>query len=95
MNRAGASKLWPMSAQEEDEAHVQRVYNEWLAAQWDAYLQNGGDEAGLLEDGDDQTPLGRPIPKKPKTLGYVTHDACVGQGDDIEHIPVPFSANQM
>jgi hypothetical protein len=94
MNRAGASKLQPMSAREADEAHVRRVYDEWLASQWNAYLQDGGDEAGLLED-DSQTPLGRPAPKKPKTLGYVTHDACAGKGDDIEHIPVPFSPNQV
>ncbi|CAK9780497.1 unnamed protein product [Cutaneotrichosporon oleaginosum] len=94
MNRAGASKLQPMSAQEEDEAHVQRVYNEWLAAQWNTYLENGGDEADVYEESD-QTPLGRPVPRKPKTLGYVTHDACPGRGDDIEHIPVPFSPNQV
>lgn len=91
MNRAGASKLLPMSAREETEAHVQRVYNEWLASQWETYHMES--EATLFED--EQTPLGRPIPKKPKTLGYVTRDACRGKGDDIEHIPVPYSPNQV
>ncbi|GMK53759.1 hypothetical protein CspeluHIS016_0103450 [Cutaneotrichosporon spelunceum] len=94
MNRAGASKLLPMSPREEDEAHVQQVYNEWLASQWEDYVQNGGEE-DLFEAEQGQKPLSRPLPSKPKTLGYVTRDACVGKGDDIEHIPVPFSPNQV
>ncbi|BEI83281.1 hypothetical protein CcaverHIS002_0311490 [Cutaneotrichosporon cavernicola] len=93
MNRAGASKLLPMSGREEDDAHVQQVYNEWLASQWNEYVENGGDD--LFENEGGQMPLGRPVPEKPKTLGYATRDACVGKGDDIEHIPVPFSPNQV
>lgn len=91
MNRAGASKFMPVTEQEEDDAYVNRVYNEWLASQWETY--EAEDEDSLFEN--EQTPLGRPVPKKPRTLGYVTKDGCRGKGDDIEHIPVPFSPNQV
>lgn len=83
-----------MTEKEKDDAHVDQVYNQWLASQWDTYVQTEG--ADYVFDDDAQKPFdGRPIPKKPKTLGYVTHDACRGKGDDIEHIPVPFSSNQV
>lgn len=86
MNRAGASKFAP--SVDDDEAYVRHVYNEWLASQWDRYVQSnllgGSDELSMTSDA-----------KKPRTLGYVTHDACKGRGDDIEHIPVPYSPDQV
>lgn len=82
MNRAGTSKLLP---EEDDDAHVHRVYSEWLADQWERY------EAEEARQDTAQVPFA----VKPRTLGYVTHDSCRGKGDDIEHIPVPFSRDQI
>lgn len=86
MNRAGASKLQPLSPSEDDDAYVHKVYSDWLADQWERY------EAEQLASSDAQVAF---TATKPRTLGYVTHDACPGKGDDIEHIPVPFSRQQI
>lgn len=86
MNRAGPSKIAALSPQEEEEAHVREVYEEWLASQWEDHV------ASRLLDGTDEVVFSN---KKPQTLGYVTRDACHGKGDDIEHIPVPFSRDQV
>jgi hypothetical protein len=87
MNRAGASKFGPTTAQEDDEAYVKGVYEDWLAAQWDDYVSS---ELTKNTWADIFSPK-----NKPQTLGYVTKDACPGKGDDIEHIPVPFSFDQV
>lgn len=67
----------PRTIQEED-ARVEKIYNEWLDTQ--AVLH---EEAQSLLGGQqvvfDHT--------EPLTMGYVTHDACAGCGDDIEHTP--------
>ncbi|KAL1413169.1 hypothetical protein Q8F55_000918 [Vanrija albida] len=89
MNRAGASKLLPTTAREDVEARATRIYNDWLADQWDEHVA-----ATLLGADDDALAFGSPD-KKPHTLGYVTRDACKGRGDDIPHIPVPFSRDQV
>ena len=80
MNRAGASKLVPdepRTIQEED-ARVERIYSEWLNTQ--AVLH---EEAQSLLGGQ-QVVFDH---AEPLTMGYVTHDACAGRGDDIEHTP--------
>lgn len=88
MNRAGASRFGPLTPQEDDDAYVRKVYNEWLQQQWDDYLieELMGDNDEVSLDG----PGG-----KPHTLGFVTKDACPGRGDDIRHIPVPYSPYQV
>lgn len=88
MNRAGASRFGPLTPQEDDDAYVRKVYNEWLQQQWDDYLLDElmGETDEVVLDGPD---------KKPHTLGFVTKDACPGRGDDIRHIPVPYSPFQM
>lgn len=87
MNRAGASRFGPLTPQEDDDAYVRKVFNEWLQQQWDDYL---------LEElsGGSQVTLEDPT-QKPHTLGFVTKDACPGRGDDIPHIPVPYSPYQV
>jgi hypothetical protein len=80
LNEAGASKFvpdTPRTIQDED-VRVERMYTEWIDAQNDAF------EAASAFDGD-QAVLGGHA--KDLTMGYVTHDACPGKGDDIEHIP--------
>ncbi|ODN81879.1 hypothetical protein L202_02229 [Cryptococcus amylolentus CBS 6039] len=97
MNRNGASKLVPSltpSTPVEEEARVQRIYQDWMKEQaLDYELQQEetrlrtvgrGDQAVLGLEGVSQA--------KPRTLGFVTKDKCPGKGDDIEHIPVPFQA---
>jgi hypothetical protein len=86
MNRAGASKFAPRTPQEDDEAYVREVYEEWLEEQWNDYVATG------LTSSIGETVFGH---GKPSTLGYVTKDACRGRGDDIEHIPAPFSRYQV
>lgn len=87
MNRAGASKLQPLSAREEDEAYVQRVFDEWRAEQWNDYINS--------VQADKNQAVFSSADGKPRTLGFVTRDRCAGNGDDIEHIPVPFSADRV
>lgn len=89
MNRAGASKLMPTTAREDVEQRATKIYNDWLADQWEEHVA-----ATLLGGDDDELAFGTPD-KKPHTLGYVTRDACKGRGDDIPHIPVPFSRDQV
>ncbi|WVN90586.1 uncharacterized protein L203_105826 [Cryptococcus depauperatus CBS 7841] len=86
MNRAGASKFIPSkpSSPLEVEARVDRIYEAWLSEQWN--------EDRLKAENFEQHVLD--IPEKPRTIGFVTRDACPGKGDDIEHIPVPFYADQ-
>lgn len=88
MNRAGASRFAPISPQEDDDAYVRKVYNEWLQQQWDDYVLEQ-----LMGETDEVT-LGGPE-GKPHTLGFVTKDDCRGNGDDIPHIPVPYSTYQV
>ncbi|WVR06502.1 hypothetical protein IAU60_003533 [Kwoniella sp. DSM 27419] len=98
MNRAGASKLAPgvpLSPAEEEE-RVQRLYRAWTAEQLEEYERA---QTAELEDVNGaqavfSTHGGREKSEKPRTLGFVTKDKCPGRGDDIEHIPVPFTANQ-
>jgi len=80
LNRAGASKFAPdepRTIQEED-ARVENIYTEWLDTQSTLH------EAAQDLMNNDQVVLSK---SKPLTMGYVTHDACAGRGDDIEHIP--------
>ncbi|EIW67684.1 hypothetical protein TREMEDRAFT_33515 [Tremella mesenterica DSM 1558] len=80
MERAGASKFLP-SSPGYIEAGVEDTYNAWMSEQWSSYLfqhiKGGGTEQTALESVSENTP----------TMGYVTHDACPGKGDDIEHVP--------
>lgn len=89
MNRAGASRFAPLSPQEDDDAYVRKVYNDWLQQQWDDYLLEE------LMGETDEIALGGSPGEKPHTLGFVTKDDCPGRGDDIRHIPVPFSSYQV
>ncbi|WRT67957.1 uncharacterized protein IL334_004931 [Kwoniella shivajii] len=96
MNKSGASKLLPSkpTTKYEEEERVKQRYNQWLAGQWEEYLIQGGQDH-LLDQPDVQAVLGTSkIPKKPRTMGFVTKDRCPGKGDDIEHYPVPFVGNQ-
>lgn len=80
LNKAGPSKFvpeTPRTIQEEDD-RVERMYAEWIDAQNDAY------DADLAIQGEHTVFGGR---EKQLTMGYVTHDACPGRGDDIEHVP--------
>jgi hypothetical protein len=80
LNRAGASKLVPSEPRtiQEEDARVERIYDEWLATA--AILHE--ESASMLSG--HQVVFGG---KEPLTMGYVTHDACAGRGDDIEHTP--------
>lgn len=95
MNRAGASKLMnsPPSPDVDDDAYVRHVYQSWLAEQWDTFAAEHLQGSGI-SDVEDVLMLARSDATKPHTLGYVTHDACPGKGDDIEHIPVPIFLDQ-
>lgn len=80
LNRAGASKFAPgnpRTIQEEDD-RVERIYADWIDSQNDAYEADLATRAEQTVFGDRANDL---------TMGYVTHDACPGRGDDIEHIP--------
>ncbi|OCF57071.1 vacuolar protein [Kwoniella mangroviensis CBS 10435] len=98
MNKSGASKLLPSepTTKSEEEDRVRRTYNEWMAEQWEDYLTQGGDDhlydqvesQRIFKDDESD------IPKKPRTMGFVTKDSCPGKGDDIEHYPVPHVGNQ-
>jgi len=80
LNRAGASKFAPQTPRtiHEEDARVERMYAEWIDAQNDAY-------EAVVATREGQTVFsGR---GKELTMGYVTHDACPGRGDDIEHSP--------
>lgn len=102
MNRAGTTKFAPSpkasSLQSElgskrlryeDDLRVKREYDNWLAGQREEYEGSAeftyGMEGNQVVLGDN----GR-RGKHGLTLGYVTRDACVGKGDDIEHIPCKF-----
>ncbi|ORY25942.1 vacuolar protein [Naematelia encephala] len=97
MNLAGPSKLVPSQApstRQEVEDRVDQGYRAWMASQWEDYLQSQSQTQTETNNNDvqmsfDVTRMGKG--KKSPTLGYVTKDACPGLGDDIEHIPVPFS----
>ncbi|OCF37178.1 vacuolar protein [Kwoniella heveanensis BCC8398] len=102
MNRSGASKLVPspststspsqLYTKAEEEARVRRLHDEWVAEQWQDYLSQSGSDGMTLSGSLDQVVFG--VHDKPRTLGLVTKDKCPGRGDDIEHIPVPFTPNQ-
>ncbi|WWD05053.1 hypothetical protein V865_003124 [Kwoniella europaea PYCC6329] len=98
MNKSGASKLLPSepTTKLEEEDRVRRIYNEWMSEQWEDYLVQGGDdhlydqvESQKIFQNDESD-----IPKKPRTMGFVTKDTCPGKGDDIKHYPVPHVGNQ-
>ncbi|WVQ96496.1 hypothetical protein IAU59_003601 [Kwoniella sp. CBS 9459] len=102
MNRSGASKFVPApttssttepSTKAEEEARVRRIHDQWLAEQWEDY-QSQMQSARAFIHGDDADQIVFGAHDKPRTLGLVTKDKCPGRGDDIEHIPVPFTANQ-
>ncbi|KAK8858734.1 hypothetical protein IAR55_002963 [Kwoniella newhampshirensis] len=95
LNRAGASKLLPTvpSSQAEEEQRVRETYSEWMRSQWEDYVQLQAVEDGV-KDGQQTVMSNGNDAKKPSTLGYVTKDACPDKGDDIEHIPVPYSGDQ-
>nr|XP_018262156.1 vacuolar protein [Kwoniella dejecticola CBS 10117]OBR84314.1 vacuolar protein [Kwoniella dejecticola CBS 10117] len=94
MNRAGASKLVPSqpTTKSEEEARVNGIYDDWMAEQWKDHLLSG--QQDHLLDGDQVVLPDGKTTKKPRTMGFVTKDACPGKGDDIEHFPVPHFANQ-
>ncbi|CAD6582218.1 MAG: hypothetical protein TREMPRED_003238 [Tremellales sp. Tagirdzhanova-0007] len=86
LNLAGPSKLHAKasSSRNEDE-RVERIYREWLSSQWEYHVgEESKREAQVIWF------------KAPPvlTMGYVTRDTCPGIGDDIEHIPVPYSGLQ-
>ena len=77
LNMAGPSKFAP-STRLGEEQRVEQVYRQWMASQWEEYEQTraaGNEEQMVWSSGE------------ALMLGYVTHDACPGRGDDIEHIP--------
>jgi alpha-beta hydrolase superfamily lysophospholipase len=83
LNRAGASKLipdTPRTIQEED-ARVERIYQDWLDTQAAEY------EREMSLSGGEQVVMGGKSEGGLLTMGYVTRDACPGKGDDIEHTP--------
>ncbi|KAK4686880.1 hypothetical protein P7C73_g3242, partial [Tremellales sp. Uapishka_1] len=93
LNEAGISKIRPASpfstSQDDVEKHVEQVYNRYLASSYDSYLQTA-----LVDQEDDQLHFGKE--NRALTLGHVTYDACGvngRDGDDIPHIPVPFSSD--
>jgi hypothetical protein len=88
LNRAGASKLVPSQPRtiQEEDVRVEKIYNEWL------------DTAAVLHEESQSMMGGHQVVfrgKKPVTMGYVTHDACAGRGDDIEHTPREFSVRRV
>ncbi|KAK1925880.1 putative vacuolar protein [Papiliotrema laurentii] len=90
LNRAGASKLipdTPRTIQEED-ARVERIYQDWLDTQAAEY------EREMSLSGGEQVVMGGKSEGGLLTMGYVTRDACPGKGDDIEHTPLPRSRQQ-
>nr|XP_019045440.1 vacuolar protein [Kwoniella bestiolae CBS 10118]OCF24370.1 vacuolar protein [Kwoniella bestiolae CBS 10118] len=98
MNKSGASKLLPSepTTKLEEEDRVRRIYNDWMTEQWEDYLLQGGNDH-LYEQEEMQRVFRedeRKIPKKPRTMGFVTKDSCPGKGDDIEHYPVPHVGDQ-
>ena len=66
---------------QEDDEHVELVYNQWLAAQ--------AQSIPAMDSWDRQVVMGDAIYKDKEglTMGYLTRDACQGKGDDIEHYP--------
>lgn len=88
MNRSGASKLRGASRSilnsgvEDEEARVDRIYRHHLAQQWDDHVQSQLSR-GISQDVLSAGNMGHGH----LTMGYVTKDACPGQGDDIEHVP--------
>nr|XP_019012947.1 vacuolar protein [Kwoniella pini CBS 10737]OCF51728.1 vacuolar protein [Kwoniella pini CBS 10737] len=94
MNKSGPSKLVPSqpSTTQEEEARVESIYDDWMAEQWKDHLLS--EEQDHLFDQDQMVIVNGRIPKKPRTMGFVTKDACPGKGDDIEHYPVPHYDNQ-
>ncbi|WWD18629.1 hypothetical protein CI109_103082 [Kwoniella shandongensis] len=95
LNRAGASKLLPTvpSTKREEEQRVQATYDEWMRSQWEDYVESQG-VVDIEFEGQQTVFSSATTVKKPSTLGYVTKDACPGKGDDIDHIPVPWSDAQ-
>jgi len=88
LNRAGASKLAPIEPGTigEEDGRVERIYNEWL------------DTAAVLHEESQSMMRGHQVVfggKQPLTMGYVTHDACAGRGDDIEHAPCECHGGKM
>lgn len=87
MNRAGASRFQPPTpdrTRKGIEQDIERVYNRWMAEQWeDHLLRSVGGESVEQE----QVVFGISGTGDEKTMGYVTKDACPGVGDDIEHVP--------
>lgn len=84
MNRDGTTKLAPSrpsSLYEADRA-VDRTYGIWLDEQAGRWASERDGHGG-------QTRFSAAARKR--SLGYVTHDACPGAGDDIEHRPLPRS----
>ena len=85
MNANGPTKLFPdqhdtgNSAMREYE-RIDKLYRQTRMLEWERYLSENG-QFGT----DAQMTLGSIT--EPLTMGYVTHDACPGRGDDIEHIP--------
>lgn len=93
MNRAGASKFipdtHPTQTRHSIEDRVDRVYNEWMAEQWENHVSLSRDDGGSSRSQGAQVVFGGGGGGKgdKRTMGYVTKDACPGIGDDIDHVP--------
>ncbi|WWC88647.1 uncharacterized protein L201_003560 [Kwoniella dendrophila CBS 6074] len=96
MNRSGASKFIPSqpTTKLEEEDRVRRIFDDYMAEQWEDYLIQGGNDHLYDQESNQMVLEHGKIPKKPRTMGFVTKDRCPGKGDDIEHYPVPFVGNQ-
>ena len=96
MNMNGATKLTSLltigkTAVEEDR-RVEMMYRDELSRQWQdhaRFFSHQGQKEGQTVFDALHTGTGG------LTMGYVTKDDCPGVGDDIEHVPVPFSNEQV
>jgi K+/H+ antiporter YhaU regulatory subunit KhtT len=86
MNRAGTTRLIPAvpSTRDEEEARVARIYKQQLKTQWAEFERRKPQIEDFVTE---QMILGGNTKHKGKRLGWVTEDACPGDGDDIKHIP--------
>ncbi|PKI84737.1 hypothetical protein MVES1_001224 [Malassezia vespertilionis] len=106
LNRRGALVNGLHNAQHAAQGDADSIFRRYLKAQWQAFWSKRtsipSDAAApsgrpaqerklqaLLQDDAAQT-----LFDPNASLGYVTVDGCAGIGDDTQHIPVPYSAEQ-
>ncbi|ORX37264.1 vacuolar protein [Kockovaella imperatae] len=97
MNLNGATKFAPFSMDtigrtvKEEDQRVERIYRKNLRDQWVEFEMRSASGPLKLSE---QMPFSSAV-SKGLTMGYVTRDSCPGIGDDVEHIPVPYSNAQV